>query len=138
MLPADPREASEDVALGTGDEHIFVPTRLSGTPSGTTIADMGINDEIFDVTKDELPKNLKADFEKAIHEYELKLLLSYGRTRNNKVFQKTKFPRTLLDGLRDPDVVNAQHEMSETIGRAMSETLNNHNQVFINSLTKRM
>jgi hypothetical protein len=95
---------------------------------------MGFNDDAFIVTREELTEDLIGDFEKAMQEYEAKLLLSYGRTHDNKVFQKTKFPRTLLDGQRDPDVVNAQHEMSETIGRAMSDTLTNHNRVFINTL----
>jgi hypothetical protein len=99
---------------------------------------MGLNDETFDVTRDKLPKNLIGDFERAMREYESKLLLSYGHTRDNKVFQRTKFPRTLLDGQRDLDAVNTQHEISETIGRAMSDTLTNHNQVFVNTLTNAM
>jgi hypothetical protein len=95
---------------------------------------MGFNDDAFIVTGEELTEDLIGDFEKAMQEYKAKLLLSYGCTHDNKVFQKTKFPRTLLDGQRDPDAVNAQHEMSETIGRAMSDTLTNHNRVFINTL----
>ena len=64
---------------------VFMPTRLFGTPGGTIIVNMD-NDEIFNVTKDELPKEMKADVEKVIREYELKLLLSNGCTHDKKIY----------------------------------------------------
>ena len=43
-----------------------------------------------------------------------------------------------MEGQRDPDAADAQRQMSKMIGKAMSETLNDHNTTFINSLTNAM
>jgi hypothetical protein len=61
-------------------------------------------------------------------------LLSFSKSHDGRVIQKTRLPRTILDGQRDPDAVAEQSTMADVVGRTMSDTLTNHNELFIRSL----
>jgi len=106
-------------------------------PGGTTIVKMD-NEHILNVSMDELPEDLKTLVETAIEEYRNKCLLCFTKTRDQAVIQKTRLPRTLLDGQRDGDAVAEHRLMVETISKTMADTLANHNEVFINSVTNAM
>jgi hypothetical protein len=62
-------------------------------------------------------------------------MLSYAKDQEGKIYQKTYLPRVLLDRQPDPNDTASRHAMYETITRAMSTTLDNHNDVFLASLT---
>jgi hypothetical protein len=90
---------------------------------------------ILDVTLEELPEDWRNTINTATKQFQDKCLLSYAKYHEGKVYQKTYLPRVLLDGQPDPNDVAAHNAMYETISRAMSATLANHNEVFLRSLT---
>ena len=101
---------------------------------GPTVINMD-NENVLNVTLDELPDSLKELVETAINQYKEKCLLSFSRTRDKKVYKKTLFSRVILEGERDP-TVHLQHQaMSETISKAMASTLANHNKILLNGIT---
>jgi len=59
---------------------------------------------VLNVTLDELSDSLKELVETAVNQYEEKCLLSFSRTSYKKVYQKTLFPRVILEGERDPTI----------------------------------
>jgi hypothetical protein len=93
---------------------------------GTTIVNMDYdNEQVLNISIDDLPKEAKALVEKAVQQYRDKCLSSFTKMRD-KVIQKTMLPRTLFHGQRDPDVVAEQNAMAETISKTMTATLTNH------------
>ena len=72
-------------ALGTGRN--FVPTHVSGMPGGTPKIVMVVynNNDILMVPYEDLPDEDKDVISKAIEEFLNKCLLSYMKTRDNKV-----------------------------------------------------
>jgi len=91
------------------------------------------NENVLNVTLDELPDSLKELVETAVNQYQEKCLFSFSRTRDNKVYQKTLFSRVILEGEHDPTI---QHQaMSETMSKAMASTLANHNEILVNGIT---
>jgi hypothetical protein len=93
---------------------------------------------ILDVTLDELPEDWRNTINTATKQFQDKCLLSYAKDHEGKVYQKNYLPRVLLDGQTDPNDVAARNAMYETISRAISTTLANHNEVFLRSLTNAM
>ena len=67
-----------------------------------------------------------------------KCLLSYAKDYEGMLYQKNYLTRVLLDGQADPNDTAARHAMYETITKAMSATLMNHNKVFFISLINAM
>ena len=78
------------------------------------------NDQVLNVAMDDLPEDLKTLVETAIEEYRNKCLLCFTKTRDQAVIQKTRLPRTLLDGQRDGDAVAERTMMVQTISKAMA------------------
>lgn len=66
------------------------------------------------------------------------MLIVICKHHEGKIYQRNYLPRVLLDGQSDPNEVAARHSMYETITRAMSATLANHNEIFLTSLTNAM
>jgi len=59
---------------------------------------------VLNVTLDELPDSLKELVKTTVNQYQEKCLLSFSRTRDKKVYQKTLFSRVILEGERHPAV----------------------------------
>ena len=77
----------------------FCVNTLFGTPSGTTIVMVVHNNkDILMVPYEDLPDEDKDVIGKAIEEFQNKCLLSYIKTRDNKVVQKYPLPRVLMHG----------------------------------------
>jgi hypothetical protein len=93
------------------------------------------SETILNVTFEELPEEWRNTIERAMQQFKDKCMLSYAKDHEGKIYQKTYLPRVLLDGQPDPNDTAARHAMYETITRAMSTTLANHNDVFLASLT---
>jgi len=93
------------------------------------------NENMLNVTLDELPDSLKELVHTAMNQYQDKSFLSFNRTRDKKVYQKTLFPRVILEGERDPNIQIQHQAISETISKAMTSTLANHNEILLNGIT---
>jgi len=55
------------------------------------------NENVFNVTLDELPDQLKELVVTAVNQYQEKCLLSFSKNRDKKVYQKTVFSRVILE-----------------------------------------
>ena len=64
------------------------------------------NGDILIVPYEDLPDEDKDIICKAIEEFQNKCLLSYTKTRDNKVIQKYPLPRVLMHGQSDTDEVD--------------------------------
>jgi hypothetical protein len=109
-----------------------------GAPGGTTIIIMSTSvgsEAIINVTFEKLPEEWRNTIESAMQQFKDKCMLSYAKDHEEKIYQKTYLPRVLLDGQPDPNDAAARHAMYETITRAMSTTLADHNDIFLASLT---
>ena len=84
---------------------------------------------MLNVSLDELRNSLKKLVQTAVNQYQEKCLLSFSRTRDKKVYQKSLFPRVILDGEHE------HQSMNETISKAMASTLANHNGILLNGIT---
>jgi hypothetical protein len=105
---------------------------------GTTIVIMSTSvgsEAILNVTFEELPEEWCNTIERAMQQFKDKCMLSYAKDHEGRIYQKTYLPRVLLDGQPDPNDGVARHAMYDTITRAMSTTLANHNDLFLASLT---
>ena len=69
-------------------------------PGGTTTSVMVAynNNNILIVPYEDLPDGDKDVISKAIEEFQNKCLLSYTKTRDNKVVQKYPLPKVLMHG----------------------------------------
>ena len=61
------------------------------------------------VPYEDLPTEDKDDIGKAIEEFQNKYLLSYTKTRDNKVIQKYPLPRVLMHRQSNTDEANDRH-----------------------------
>jgi len=93
------------------------------------------NENMLNITLDELPDSLNELVKTTVNQYQEKCLLSFRRTRDKKVYEKTLFQRVILEGERDPTVQIQHQAMSETISKAMASTLANHNKILLNGIT---
>ena len=64
---------------------------------------------------------------KAIEEFQNKCLLSYTKTRDNKVVQKYPLPRVLLHGQSDIDEAEDRRFFMEAINKFVHDVILNHN-----------
>jgi hypothetical protein len=93
------------------------------------------SEAILNLTFEELPEEWRNTIERAMQQFKDKCMLSYAKDHEGKIYQKTYLPRVLLDGQLDPNDTTACQAMFETITRAMSIMLVNHNDIFLVSLT---
>ena len=85
------------------------------------------------VPYEDLPNEDKDVISKAIEEFQNKYLLSYTKTRDNKVVQKYPLPRVLFYGQTDADEAKDRHFFMEAINKSVHDTILNHNAVFLNT-----
>jgi hypothetical protein len=69
----------------------FCTNTSFGTLSGTMINNMD-NENVLNVTLDELSDQLKELVATAVNQYQEKCLLSFSKNRDKKVIKKTLFP----------------------------------------------
>ena len=67
------------------------------------------------VPYEDLPNEDKDVISKAIEEFQNKYLLSYTKTRDNKIILKYPLPRVLLHGQTDADETEDRHFFMEAI-----------------------
>ena len=93
------------------------------------------NENVLNVTLDDLLDQLKDLVVTTVNQYQEKCLLSLSKNRDKKLFQKTLFPRVIMEGEQDPSVQIQHNAMYKTMSKAMAATLANHNEVLLNSIT---
>ena len=91
------------------------------------------NNDILMVPYEVVPDEDKDVISKAIEEFQNKYLLSYTKTRDNKVVQKYPLPRVLFYGQTDADEAKDRHFFMEAINKSVHDTILNHNAVFLNT-----
>ena len=103
-------------------------------PDGTTIV-MAVynNKDILMVPYEDLPAEDKDVIGKAIEEFQNKCLLSYTKTRDNKVIQKYSLPRVLMHGQLDTDEADDRHFFVKAVNKSVHDVMLNHNIDFLNT-----
>ena len=91
------------------------------------------NNDILMVPYEDLPDEDKDVINKAIEEFQNKCLLSYTKTRDNKIVQKYPLPRVLLHWQIDADEAEDRRFFVETINKSVHDAMSNHNEVFLNT-----
>ena len=75
---------------------------------------------------------------KTIEEFQNNCLLSYTKTRDNKVVQKYPLPRVLMHGQSDADEANNRRFFIEAINKSIHDPMLNHNTTFLNTFHNTM
>ena len=83
------------------------------------------------VPYEDLPDEDKYVISKAIEEFQNKCLLSYTKTRDNKVVQKFPLPRVLLHGQTDMTEAKDRHFFKEVVDKSIREAMSSHNEAFV-------
>ena len=94
------------------------------------------NNDIHMVPYEDLPDGDKDVISKAIEEFQNKCLLSYTKTRDNKVIQKYPLPRVLMHGQSDIDEVDDRHFFVDVVNKSIHDAMLNHNTAFLNIFHK--
>ena len=82
---------------------------------------------------EDLPDEDKDVIGKAMEDFQNKCLLSYTKTRDNKVIQKYPLPRVLMHGQSDTDEANDRHFFVEAVNKSVYDAMLNHNTTFLNT-----
>ena len=85
------------------------------------------------VPYEDLPNEDKDVIGKAIEEFQNKCLLSYTKTRDNKVVQKYPLPRVLMHGQSDIDEADDRRFFVDAINKSIHDAMLNHNTAFLNA-----
>ena len=85
------------------------------------------------VPYEDLPDEDKDIISKAIEEFQNKCLLSYTKTRDNKVIQKFSLTRVLMHGQIDADEAKDMCFFVEAVNKSIHDAILNHNIVFLNT-----
>ena len=118
--------------------HFYVNT-LFGMPGGTTIVmTVNNNKDILMVPYEDLPAEDKDIIDKAIEEFQNKYLLSYTKTRDNKVIQKYPLLRVLMHGQLDTDEADDKCFFVEAVNKSVHDAMLNHNTTFLNTFHNTM
>ena len=96
------------------------------------------NKGIFMVPYEDLSDKDKDVISKAIEEFQSNCLLSYTKTRDNKVVQKYPLPRVLMHGQSDWDEADDKHFFVEAINKSVHDAILNHNTAFLNTFNNTM
>ena len=96
------------------------------------------NNDILMVPYEDLPDEDKDVISKAIEEFQNKYLLSYTKTRDNKIVQKYPLPRVLLNGQSDTDEAEDRHFFVEAVNKSIHDAILNYNTVFLNTFHNTM
>ena len=90
------------------------------------------------VPYEDLPDEDKDVISKAIEEFQNKCMLSYTKTRDNKVIQKYPLPRVLMHGQSDTDEANDRHFFIDAVNKSVHDAMLNHNTTFSNTFHNTM
>ena len=90
------------------------------------------------VPYEDLPNEDKSVIGKAIEEFQNKCLLSYTKTRDNKVIQKYPLPRVLMHGQSDTDEADDRCFFIDAVNKYVHDAMMNHNTVFLNTFHNTM
>ena len=96
------------------------------------------NNDILMVPYEDLPDGDKDVISKAIEEFHNKCLLSYTKTRDNKIVQKYPLPIVLLHGTTDAIEAEDRRFFIEAINKSVRDAILNHNEVFLNTFCNTM
>jgi len=91
------------------------------------------NKDILMVSYEDLPTEDKDVIGKAIKELQNKCLMSYTKTRDNKVIQKYPLPRVLMHGQSDTDEADDWRFFVDAINKSVHDAMLNHNTAFLNT-----
>ena len=75
------------------------------------------------VPYEDLPDEDKDVISKAIEEFQNKCLLSYTKTRDNKVVQKYPLPRVLMHGQSDTDKADDRRFFIDAIDKSVHDAM---------------
>ena len=89
------------------------------------------NNDILMVPYEDLPNEDKDIISKAIEEFQNRCLLSYTKTRDNKVVQKYPLPRVLMHGQSDVDEADDRCFFVDAVNKSVHDAILNHNTVFM-------
>ena len=90
------------------------------------------------VPYEDLPDLDKDVISKAIEEFQNKCLLSYTKTRDNKVVQKYPLPRVLLHGQSDTNKADDRCFFIDAVNKYVHDAMLNHNIAFLNTFHNTM
>ena len=90
------------------------------------------------VPYEDLPDEDKDVISKAIEEFQNKCLLSYTKTRDNKVVQKYLLPRVLLYGQSDTDEADDRRFFIDAVNKSVHDAMLHHNTTFLNTFLNTM
>ena len=96
------------------------------------------NRNILILSYEDLPDEDKDVIGKAIEVFQNKCLLSYTKTRDNKVIQKYQLPRVLMHGQSDTDEADDRRFFVEAINKSVYDAMLNHNTTFLNTFQNTM
>ena len=96
------------------------------------------NKDILMVPYEDLPDEDKDVIGKAIEEFQNKYLLSYTKTRDNKVVQKYLLPRVLLYGQSDTDEADDRRFFIDAVNKSVHDAMLHHNTTFLNTFHNTM
>ena len=96
------------------------------------------NNDILIVPYEDLPNEDKDVISKAIEEFQNKCLLSYTKTRDNTIVQKSPLPRVLVHGQTDADEAEDRRFFMKAINKSVHDDISNHNEVFLNTFHNTM
>jgi hypothetical protein len=82
---------------------------------------------------EDLPDEDKHAISKTIEEFQNKCLLSYTKTRDNKVIQKYPLLRVLMHGQSDIDEVDDRRFFIDAVNKSVHDAMLNHNTTFLNT-----
>ena len=90
------------------------------------------------VPYEDLPNEDKYVISKAIEEFQNKYLLSYTKTRDNKVIQKYPLPRVLIHGQSNTNETDDRRFFVDVVNKSIHDAMLNYNTVFLNTFHNTM
>ena len=90
------------------------------------------------VPYEDLPDGDKDVISKAIEEFQNKCLLSYTKTRDNKIIQKYPLPRVMLHGQTDTAEAEDRHFFTEVVDKSIRDAISSHNEAFLDTFHNAM
>ena len=87
---------------------------------------------------EDLPNGDKDIINKPIEEFQNKCLLSYTKTRDNKVVQKYPLSRVLIHGQSDTDEADDRRFFVDAVNKSVHDAMLNHNTSFLNTFHNTM
>ena len=87
---------------------------------------------------EDLPDGDKGIINKAIEEFQSKYLLSYTKTRDNRIVQKFPLPRVLLHGQIDTVEAEDRRFFTEVVDKSVHDAISSRNEAFLDTFHNAM